>query len=112
MYPSEELIRLDAHKAVLRRRITRHRNQCVHAVIHLSEPVEWLDRLLALWRKISPFAKFAAVPLAFLAQRTLFPRGKLMGNILRWGPIVFGAVRRIGTAVHSRQSSQRNGDRA
>ena len=95
MYPAEELIRLARYKAVLSRRITRHRAQCVDAAATAAQPLAWLDRMLAVWRKLSPFAKFAAVPLGFLAKRTLFPRRKVLGSLVRWAPLIFSTVRSV-----------------
>ena len=95
MYPAEELIRLARYKAVLSRRITRHRAQCVKAATAAAQPLAWLDRMLTIWRQLSPFAKFAAVPLGFLAKRTLFPRRKILGSLVRWSPLIFNAVRTV-----------------
>ena len=95
MYPAEELIRLARYKAVLSRRITRHRAQCVEAASVAAQPLAWLDRMLGFWRKLSPFAKFAAVPLGFLAKRTLFPRRKILGSMVRWGPLILNVVRTV-----------------
>lgn len=97
MYPDKELIRLANHKLALRRRIMIHRAQCMEAAIHLARPVEWVDRLLAVWRQISPVARIAAVPLGFLVQRKLFPRRNLLRSLFRWGPMVFAAVRGISS---------------
>ena len=93
MYPAEDLIRLARHKAVLSRRITRHRAQCIEAATAAAQPLAWLDRMLAFWRKLSPFAKFAAVPMGLLVKRTLMPRQKILGSLVRWGPLIFSAVR-------------------
>jgi len=95
MYPDEELIRLGRHKAVLSRRITRHRAQCVEAAATAAQPLAWLDRMLTFWRKLTPFAKFAAVPLGFIAKRTLFPRRKIIGSLVHWGPLIFNVVRTV-----------------
>ncbi len=93
MYSHEELIRLAAHKAVLRRRIAGHRVQCSQALAGAVQPLAWLDRALDLWRRISPVAKIAAVPLAMVAKRLFFPRAKLLGSLLRWGPLALGVIR-------------------
>ena len=93
MYPDRELTRLAAHKAALRRSIARHRNQCAAAARLALEPVAWLDRMIVLWRKLSPFAQFVAVPLGFLLKRSSASRPRLLGTLLRWAPLVLGAVR-------------------
>ena len=102
MYSHRELIRLGAHKAALRRRIARQRTECAVAVSGLMQPVAWLDRMLALWRRFAPFAPLAAVPLGLLLKRTLAPRAGLLDKLLRWGPVVFGAVRGLASATRGR----------
>ena len=93
MYPGRELTRLAAYKVALRRDIARHRAQCAVAAARVAQPLEWLDRMLAFWRRLSPFVKFAALPLGFLLKRSLAPRTRVLGPLLRWGPPVLGAVR-------------------
>ena len=105
MYPQRELIRLTAYKAALQRDIAVHRAQYTKAAAHIAQPLELLDRILVIWRKLSPFALFAAVPLGFLVQRTVLPRLKMLGSIMRWGPLVFSAVRSIGSLVTPRSRS-------
>jgi hypothetical protein len=95
MYPQRELTRLAAHKAALQWNIARRRAQCTEAATRMARPFEWLDRMLALVRRISPLVKFAAVPLGVLAVRTVLPRRKILGSLARWSPFVFGAVRGI-----------------
>ena len=104
MYPTHDLKRLAAHKAAMRRGIALHRAQSEASLARLAQPLEWLDRMLASWRRLAPLAKFAAVPLAFLATRSVFSRLKFLAPLVRWAPIVFSAARGIGTAfkTHSR----------
>jgi hypothetical protein len=92
MYPDRELTRLAAYKAALRRGIALRRAQCAVAAARVAQPLEWLDRMLAYWRRLSPFVKFAALPLGFLLKRSLAPRTRVLGTLLRWGPPVLGAV--------------------
>ena len=99
MYPQRELTRLAAHKAALQRDIALRRAQCAEAAARVAPPFECLDRMLAFWRRLSPFAQFAAVPLGVLVTRTVLPRLKIVGSLLRWAPLVFGAGRAIGAAV-------------
>jgi hypothetical protein len=61
--------------------------------------LEWLDRMLAFWRQLSPLAQFAAVPLGLLVQRTVFPRLKILRTLVRWSPLVFAALRLVGRAA-------------
>jgi hypothetical protein len=95
MYPDRELTRLAAYKAALRRDISLRRAQCAKAAARVAQPLEWLDRVLAFWRRLSPLVKFAALPLGLLLKRSLAPRLRVLGALLRWGPPVLGAVRSL-----------------
>ena len=77
MYPDRELTRLAAYKAALRRDVALRRAQCAVAAARVAQPLEWLDRMLAFWRRLSPFVKFAALPLGFLLKRSLAPRTRV-----------------------------------
>ena len=98
MYTDRELSRLAAVKAALRHDIARHRRQCVTAATRVVQPLAWVDQLLALWRRLSPFASLAAIPLGFLLKRSAAPRPRMLGTLLRWAPVVLGAVRGIAAA--------------
>jgi len=99
MYPERELTRLALRKAALQRTIALHRAQCAGAAARAARPLDWIDRMLAWWRRLPPLATFAAAPLGWLITRSLFPRLKILGPLLRWGPVVLGAVRTFrGTA--------------
>jgi len=102
MYSQPELNRLAVHKVALRRRIALRRVECAAAAARVARPLEWLDRVLALWRKLAPFAPLAALPLGILATRTIFSGHKILGALVRWGPLVFSAVRGISSAVKAR----------
>lgn len=93
MYPRGELIALERRKVWLRGRIARHRWQCRQAAGSLARPLDWLDRALAQWRRISPFLKLAAVPLGLIFKRSLFPRVRIFSSLLRWAPVAFSALR-------------------
>jgi hypothetical protein len=99
MYPQQELIRLAARKAALRRDIARRRVQCAVAAGRLARPLAWLDRVLAFCRRLAPVA---AMPLGFLVSRTIFPRLKFLGALVRWSPLVLGLVRGIGAVTKRR----------
>ncbi|MDP2137664.1 MAG: hypothetical protein Q8J74_07400 [Candidatus Didemnitutus sp.] len=98
MYPHRQLIRLAIRKATLRQGIAVRRFQCAGAAVRAAQPLEWLDRLLAFWRRLSPLAQFAVVPLGFLLKRSVAPRPRLLGTLLRWGPVLLGAVRGLNAA--------------
>jgi hypothetical protein len=95
MYPDRELIRLAGYKAALQRDIALRRLECRALAVQVARPLEWLDRAVGFWRKVSPFAKVAALPLGLLVKRTVFPRIKVLRSLLRWGPLAFGAARGI-----------------
>ena len=110
MFPDRELIRLAAAKAALQRDIALRRAQCAEAAAQVSRPLEWLDRMLALWRRLPPLARFAAIPLGLLVQRTVFPRMKSLRWFVRWSPLVFGALRAAGRAVKTRVVPSQSSD--
>lgn len=93
MYPERALTRLAGRKAALRRNITRRRAKCVEAAVRASQPLVWLDRMLAYWRRLSPLAKLAVVPLGLVVRRTLLSRRKILGSLVRWAPLAFAAIR-------------------
>ena len=93
MYPQRHLTALAWHKARLQRRIALRRAACGVAATHLARPFVWLDRMMALARKLQPFVAVAAVPLGLLLKRSPAARPRLLGTLLRWGPLVAGVVR-------------------
>ena len=95
MYPRAELIRLAEHKAALRGRIAQGRVQWVEAAARGLRPLVWMDRAAAFVRRFSPLVLCAAAPLGLLLTRPLFSRFKLLGALVRWGPLVFAAARRF-----------------
>ena len=108
MYPQRELTRLAAYKTALRGNIARHRSQCAEAAARVVQPLEWLDRMLAFWRRLSSFASFAplvAVLLGWVVARTVFRRRKILRSLLRWGLLILGIVRGIRSAVKIRGRS-------
>jgi hypothetical protein len=93
MYPREELKVLAGNKAALLDRINLRREVCAEAAARVARPIRMLDRGVARWRRLSPLVKFAAIPLGFLLKRTLGRRARALGAVMRWGPIVYGAMR-------------------
>ncbi len=93
MYPQRELNRLALRKAELRGDIAHHRAECVVAAGRVIKPLEWLDKVVAFCRKVSPLALLAAVPLGMVFKKKVAPRLNLWGLMLRWGPVVLGAGR-------------------
>jgi hypothetical protein len=102
MFPHEELTRLAAQKIALRREIALCRVQCTHAAARVAQPLEIVDRALAIWRKLSPIARIAAVPLGFIFKRILVRRTKVAGSLMSWAPLVTGMIRGMASAVSSR----------
>jgi hypothetical protein len=95
MYPHNELSRLAAHKAGLRDKIALVRADCAEAASWATQPLAWLDRIMAFSRRLSPLAVLATVPLGVIAQRLVFSRIKIIGPLLRWAPVVFATVRSL-----------------
>jgi hypothetical protein len=105
MYPQRELTRLAAYKTALQWDIALHRTQCAEAAARVAQPLAWLDRMLACWRRLSTFGPLAVVLLGWVVTRTVFPRRKVLGPLLRWAPLVLGLVRGIGSMVKVRSGS-------
>ncbi len=105
MYPHAELIRLAAHKVALQHNIAFRRAQCRYAAAHVLRPVASVDRMLAGWRGLAPWLQLAAVPLGFVLGRTVFRRWKILGSLVRFGPIALNLMR----GVAGRSSRPRDG---
>ena len=105
MYPTRELIRLSVHKAALRHRIARRRAACLAAAAGVAQPLARLDQMRALWHRFTPWLALAAVPLGFALKRAARPRPRLLGTLLRWSPVVIGALRGL---IGRRQPSARD----
>lgn len=116
MYPSRDLADLATRKSILQARIAVRRWECVAAAAQLARPIATIDRGVEMWRKISPFVKFAAVPGGFLFARFLGgrrgsttaagKRGKL-GTVLAALPLIMRGVRLVGQlrAQHAAKTS-------
>jgi hypothetical protein len=98
MYPRQELMVLARRKAVLLDRICVDRDEVAAAVARLAEPIEIIDRGVERWRRVSPVVKLAAIPLGLVLRRILLPRARKLGAVLKWGPVVFAAVRGFAKA--------------
>ncbi|MEO6569214.1 MAG: hypothetical protein ABIO94_10670 [Opitutaceae bacterium] len=98
MYPDGDLNALAAHKLALQRRIGFRRDECVELAARVAVPLEKIDHVIAQWRRISPLAKIAALPMAILVKKTLFRRSKILGPLLRWGPLAFKVLRGVKAA--------------
>jgi hypothetical protein len=109
MYPDGELRRLASDKASLRLDIALRRAECAEAAAQVARPLEWLDRALAFWRRFSPLAKLAIVPLGLLVRRRFLRRHKLLGALVRWGPLAAGVARGFGFAARGRNGSTGEG---
>jgi len=102
MYPQRELTRLAAYKTALQWDIALRRTQCAEVAARVAQPLAWLDRKLAFWRRLSSFAPVATVLLGWVVTRTIFPRRKILGSLLRWAPLVLGLARSIVSADKTR----------
>ena len=113
MYPQRELTRLAAYKTALQWDIALRRTQCGEAAARVAQPLEWLDRMLGCWRRLSSFVPIPAVWLGWVVMRTVFSRRKILGSLLRWAPLVLGLVRGLGSAVKNRGGTgQTSNDRS
>jgi hypothetical protein len=99
MYPQRDLARLAAHKAYLRRGIAQRRRACVEYAVRAAQPLLWLDRVVAVARRLSPVLLLAALPVGAILRRTVFRRLKFLGSLLRWGPIIFGFLRSVASTT-------------
>lgn len=98
MYPTAELNALDRRKAELRQQIAVTRLQCAALAGEVAKPLELIDRIRARWRKISPIAKLAAIPLALLLRRGALRRGMRLGSLAsvwRWAPLVVSGLQML-----------------
>lgn len=95
MYPQGELDELALSKIALRRRIAGHRAACLEHAEVVLRPVGWLDTVLDLWRQIPPLGKLLAIPLGLFTARAVHRNAAPAGRWLRWGSLVFSAVRQF-----------------
>lgn len=112
MYPQQELIRLAVYKAALRRDIALRRAQCTTAASRVAAPLEWVDRALAFWHRLSPLTKFAALPLGFFAKKIVTGRLGFFGRLLKWAPMIFTAARGVSAAVAASKATRTSRSRS
>jgi hypothetical protein len=98
MYPAGELTALAARKDFLRRHIALRRVVTILSAQRVLRPVRVADRLWAEWRRLSPFFKLAAGPLAAVFGRSVFRKRRLVGSLFRWGPVLAGLWRGFARA--------------
>lgn len=90
MYPHRELRRLAARKTALQRSVLLRRAECVALAPKALQPIAWLDRLLAVGRRVAPLV---ALPFGVLIARHVFPRHPFVGTLARWCPLIFRLTR-------------------
>jgi hypothetical protein len=61
----------------------------------LTTPLEWVDRALAIWRKISIPVMLTALPLGILLKRAMSPKTRILGRLVQWAPVLIGVLRSI-----------------
>jgi hypothetical protein len=104
MYPRRQLAALAARKALLQAKIEVRRLECAIAATELARPIGWVDRGIALWRRISPIVKALALPGAlslgwFLRKRkaaspsAAVPKPGKMAAIMAALPVVLEGVK-------------------
>lgn len=98
MYPVGELTALAARKDLLRRHIALRRVVTILSAQRALRPVRLADRLWLQWRQLSPLLKFAAGPLAALFGRSVVRKRRLVGRLIRWGPLLAGLWRGFSRA--------------
>jgi len=87
------LTSLAANKSALRQRILTRRSEWAAAATRLTQPIAWIDRAHASWRRLSPLVKLASVAIGLLMGRLKIRHLRTLGSVLRWSPLVLGAVR-------------------
>src|SRR4051812_14439437 len=102
MYPTTELNELGTRKVVLRQRIALRRWQVAIDARRAAQPLVLIDRAYAQWRRISPVAKVAAVPLLLLLKKSIFPRARVSRSVWRFVPTLVGALWRAKTRANER----------
>ena len=107
MYPQPELSRGVARKAAVRRRIALRRAQCVVAATQAVQSLVLLERMVTLWRQLAPFAGIAALVLSFRRKRAASPRHGLIRRMLRWAPMLLGALRLVSATGRRRDRIHR-----
>jgi len=112
MYPQPELSLGSGRKAAVRRAIALRRAQCVEAAAQALQPLELLDRGLALWRRFAPFAGIAVFALGVRRSRAVAARSGYFRTLLRWAPMVLGAVRLFRRSRNGEGGSVETSDRA
>jgi hypothetical protein len=95
MFPHEELKSLAASKAALRQRILARRSECAAAAARLARPIAWIGRAQEGWRLLAPLFNLASTPIGFLMGRMRNRRLRTTGAVLRWAPLVLGALRAL-----------------
>lgn len=98
MYPRSELEALAETKLLIQRRIARRRTETAEYAVQATRPLEWIDLARAQWQRYAPFIKLAAGPLSFFAFRSYRRRGKLLGQVLRWAPAIWGVFKNFRRA--------------
>jgi len=65
-----------------------------------AQPLEWLDRMLAFWRR-STLARFAAMPLGYLSG-TPFSPPEILRALVRWSPLSLALCALLAARLESR----------
>src|SRR3954447_4678213 len=107
MYPHGELVELAERKRLLQARIDVHRWECAAAAAELSRPIAMIDRGVATWRRISPFAKLLGIPAGIFLTRFLKKKSEREGDpearkkskvaaVLTALPVILKGVKLVG----------------
>jgi hypothetical protein len=98
MYPAAELTEIAARKDLLRRRVALRRVAIIIAAQRVARPLRVVDHIAAEWRRLSPLIKLAAVPLGAMLGRKLRGKRRMIGKLMRWGPVLASAWRGFSAA--------------
>src|SRR5207248_1856103 len=81
----------------LRARIAEHRWECIEAAATLARPLQWMDRVVATWRRFSPLVRLAGLPLAWMVARRLklFSRIAKVTALARSLPLILNTARMV-----------------
>lgn len=93
MYPAGDLKRLAGRKRRLCERAVANRAELAAHAANLSRPVVLADRAVDLWRRMSPWIKYLALPAGLLARRPVARQFARVPRLLRWAPLALRMVR-------------------
>ena len=107
MYPAGDLRQLAERKRELCERAVRDRAQLAAHAANLARPVVLADRAIDLWRRMSPWIKYVALPAGVFARRPVVRQLQRVPRFLRWAPVALRAIRIFRDVVAALPAMQR-----